>query len=197
MKNKDLQNITNFLFEAGMLAKTPRSGFHLLGSGDQSVAEHTNRAVFVSYVLSWMYGKVDLDKVLKMSLFHDFAEARVSDLNYLHQKYIERHEDKAIEDMVSTVPFGNDIKEILDEYEKRESIESKIAKDADGIEWILTLKEQADTGNERALTWLPSAIKRLKTKEAQKLADVILKTDSDEWWFGEKEDDWWVNRDRK
>ena len=36
MKKTDSQkNIANFLFEAGMLAKTPRSGFHFLGSGKQ------------------------------------------------------------------------------------------------------------------------------------------------------------------
>ena len=197
-KEENLKSIANFLYEAGMLAKTPRSGFQFLGSGNQSVAEHTNRAVFISYVLAWMHGnKVDLDKVLKMSLFHDFAEARVSDLNYVHQKYTERHEDKAVEDMVSTVPFGDDIKEILDEYEERQSIESKIAKDADNIEWIIALKEQADIGNERALVWIPPAVKRLKTEEAKRLVDVILKTDSDEWWFGEKDDSWWVNRNKK
>ena len=44
---QDLTSIVDFLFEVGILAKTPRSGFHFLGSGEQSVAEHINR---VSYI---------------------------------------------------------------------------------------------------------------------------------------------------
>lgn len=197
MREKELKNTVNFLFEAGMLAKTPRSGFYFLGSGKQSVAEHINRAIFIGYVLAFMNKKADLNKVLKMCLFHDFAEARVSDLNYVHQKYTERHEDRAIEDIVRTVPFGDDIKDILHEYEERKSIESLLAKDSDSLELLLALKEQSDIGNSKANTWMPSLVKRLKTKEAKELAKIILKTNSDDWWFQEKEGDWWINRNNK
>jgi|SRR3989344_4866392 len=197
MREKELKNTVNFLFEAGMLAKTPRSGFYFLGSGKQSVAEHINRAIFIGYVLAFMNKKADLNKVLKMCLFHDFAEARVSDLNYVHQKYTERHEDRAIEDIVRTVPFGDDIKDILHEYEERKSVESLLAKDSDSLELLLALKEQSDIGNSKANTWMPSLVKRLKTKEAKELAKIILKTNSDDWWFQEKEGDWWINRNNK
>jgi hypothetical protein len=37
-------------------------------------------------------------------------------------------------------------------------------------------------------------VKRLKTEAAQALAEQILITDSDRWWFGNKEDGWWVDR---
>ena len=74
---------------------------------------------------------------------------------------------------------------------------ARIANDADQIEWILSLKEEADTGNTRARTWIPSAIKRLKTESAKKLARRIMKTDSDHWWFSNKEDEWWVSRNNK
>jgi putative hydrolases of HD superfamily len=57
-----------------------------------------------------------------------------------------------------------------------------------------SLKEQVDTGNSRAETWLPSAMKRLKTEEAKQLAEVIVKTKSDNWWFNDKESQWWVSR---
>lgn len=197
MKEKELKNAVNFLFEAGMLAKTPRSGFYFLGSGQQSVAEHINRAIFIGYVLAFMNKKADVNKVLKMCLFHDFAEARVSDLNYVHQKYTERHEDKAIEDLVKTVPFGDDIKDILHEYEERKSLESLLAKDSDNLEFLLSLKEQSDIGNSKADSWIPSLVKRLKTKEAKELAETILKTNSDDWWFQEKDGEWWINRNNK
>lgn len=189
--------IIDFLFEAGMLAKTPRSGFFFLGSGEQSVAEHINRTVYIGYVLASMTPGADMTKVLKMCLFHDLAETRVSDLNYVHQKYNERMEEKAINDLTLPLPFGLDIKETIDEYEKRESLEAKIVKDSDILELILSLKEQVDIGNQKAASWLPSVTQRLKTDNAKLLASKIIKSDSDHWWFGNKDDNWWVNRNKQ
>lgn len=195
-KYSDLDKIADFLFEAGMLAKTPRSGFYFLGSGEQSVAEHINRVCYVGFVLSQMAKDVDESDVLKMCLFHDFAETRVSDLNYVHQKYTSRHEHKAIEDLAAGLPFGEKIKNIINVYEERNSKEALLAKDADNIEFILTLKEQHDIGNERAQSWINSAIKRLKTEEGKILVDKIIETDSDRWWYGDKDDQWWVSRNK-
>lgn len=190
------EKIVDFLFETGMLAKTPRSGFFFLGSGEQSVAEHTNRVCFIGFALANISGKVDVSKVLEMCLFHDLAEARVSDLNYVHQKYNKKDEESAIKDLTSELPFGGKIDKILHEYEIRESYESKLAKDADNLEFILSLKEQIDIGNERAESWIESAVKRLKTKEAQDLVKTIIKTDSDRWWYGDKKDSWWIDRNK-
>lgn len=197
MKN-DLKKIADFLFEMGMLAKTPRSGFFFLGSGDQSVAEHTNRTVYIGFALASMAIDVNVAKVMQICAFHDIAESRVSDLNYVHQKYNQRQEDKAINDLVSTLPFGQNIKELIDEYEDRKTKEAILAKDADNIEFIISLKEQADIGNIKAKTWIPAAAKRLKSEEAKLLISAILEVDSDHWWFGDdKDDEWWVSRGNK
>lgn len=189
--------IVDFLFESGMLAKTPRSWSSFLGSGEQSIAEHMNRTTYIGFALGQIAGDVDVPKILQMCLFHDFAEARTSDLNYVHQKYAKTDEHKALSDLFLTLPFGDKIATILEEYEIRKTREAILAKDADNIEFILTLKEQFDIGNERAKTWIPATVKRLKTKEAQMLAEKIIKTDSDRWWFGNKEDKWWVSRNKE
>lgn len=196
-RKKDLKAVANFLFEVGILSKTPRSGFHFLGSGQQSVSEHTTRTIYVGFVLAMMSSKVDVGKVMKMCLLHDLAEARTSDLNYVHQKYAISDEESAILDLAKTLSFGEEILNILKEYKERKSIEALIAKDADVIEWILSLKEEVDTGNSRAASWLPSSVKRLKTKVAKELAKVAIKTPSDDWWFYNKQDEWWVSRDEK
>ncbi len=196
-KGEDLEKIADFLFEAGMLAKTPRSGFYFLGSGEQSVAEHVNRVCYVGYVLAQLAGDVDESEILKMCLFHDFAETRVSDLNYVHQKYTSRHEHQAIDDLAASLPFGQKIKQIIGSYEERTSKEALLAKDADNIEFILALKEQCDIGNERAQSWINAAMKRLKTEEGKMLAEKIIQIDSDRWWFGDKDDQWWVSRNQK
>ncbi len=192
-----MKDIANFLFEVGILSKTPRSGFHFLGTGNQSVSEHINRVIFIGYTLASLEKDVDSLKILKMCLLHDLAESRVSDLNYVHQKYVERKEEKAIEDLAKTLPFGDDMRAILKEYLERKSKEAILAKDADILEWIISLKEQVDIGNTRARDWLDSAMKRLRTDIAKKIADEILNTTSDKWWFGNKEDEWWINRGNK
>lgn len=194
-KEKDLNLIVDFLYEVGMLQKTPRSGFQFLGSGNQSVAEHLHRASAIAYTLALMRG-VDPFKIVAMAIFHDISESRISDLNYIHQKYNERLEEKAHLDISNSFPFGSHLKLLIDEYEDRKTEESIIVKDADNLEWIMSLREQVDIGNERASEWLSSAVKRLKTKEAQDLAKVILKTRSDRWWFGDPKSSWWVNRNK-
>jgi len=196
MNMNDRTSVVNFLFEIGILSKTPRSGFHFLGSGEQSVSEHTNRVVFIGFAMASIEKNVDMLKVLKMCLLHDLAEGRVSDLNYVHQKYVKRDEVKAIDDLAGSLPFGDDVKAVISEYEERISKEAILAKDADNIEWILSLKEQVDTGNARALEWIKPAIKRLKTDIAISIAEKIMDTNSSDWWFKDKDGDWWVTRNR-
>lgn len=198
-KNKTNKQVVNFLFEVGILAKTPRSGFHFLGTGDQTVAEHINRVSYIGYLLALMDGKVDLSKVLQMCLLHDISETRISDLNYVHQKYVERKEHEAHVDITNSVPFGERMYTLITEYEERKSPESLIVKDADNLEWIMSLKEELDTGNTRALSWLKPSIKRLKTPIAKELAKEIMKTDSNDWWYDKKsqKNKWWVNRNKK
>lgn len=197
MPGEKLEQVADFLYEIGIMAKTPRSGFYFLGSGKQSVAEHTNRVAYIGYALALLHGSVDTGKVLKMCLLHDLPETRVSDLNYVHQQYVTPHEDKVIEDLTKQLPFGEDIKNTLGEYKERSSEEAKLAKDADVLEFILSLKEQVDTGNTRAETWLPSALKRLKTDIAKQVAEVAVKTQSDHWWFFDKDSEWWISRNKE
>lgn len=197
MKKPNYKLVADFLYEVGILAKTPRSGFHFLGSGEQSVAEHLNRTTYIGYVLATLEGGVNVGEVLKMCLFHDLGEARTSDLNYVHQKYANADEYKAIDDLAKTLSFGNELRRIARDLKQRKRKEAIIAKDADQIELILSLKEQADIGNTRAKTWIPSVVKRLKTKTAKELAKSILKTPSDDWWFSNKTDKWWVTRNKE
>ena len=191
---KNHKPIADFLYEVGMLAKTPRSGFHFLGSGKQSVAEHLNRVAYIAYTLATLEKDVDVGEAVILALFHDLGEARTSDLNYVHQKYANADEAKAMEDLAKTLPFGSELRRMVKDLREKVTREAIIAKDADQLEWILSLKEQVDIGNSRAKTWIPSAAKRLKTRTAKELAAEIVRTPSDHWWFSNKQDKWWVSR---
>ena len=179
----DGTRIADFLFEAGLLARTPRSGFAFLGSGAQSVAEHTHRTTIAAYVLAHRDGSVDTNRVLRMCLFHDLPEVRTSDHNYLSRQYNTTHEQQAIADLTDQLSFGDEVKSLIEEFERGESDEARIAKDADQIELILSLKELLDNGNQRARDWIEDALPRLKTDAARELARTILDTDSHHWYL--------------
>jgi putative hydrolase of HD superfamily len=134
-----MKNIANFLFEAGMLKRTPRSGFQFLGSGAESVAEHIFRTTYIGYSLGKLAPGVDTDRMIKMCLFHDLPEARTGDLNYVNKKYVEADERKAVEDLAQTLPFGGEIRELIFEFIEGKTEEAKLARDADQLEMILAL----------------------------------------------------------
>jgi putative hydrolases of HD superfamily len=187
-----MDSITNFLFEVGMLSRTPRSGYQFLGSGKESVAEHILRTVFVGYTLCKMDESLDEKRVLKMCILHDLPEARTGDMNYVNKKYVKVDEDKAVLELTESLFFGNDIKEAIDEFNRKETPEALIARDADQIALILQLKECGDLGNKYSEEWISYALQRLTTENGKKIAERIVKTDSCMWWFKEK-GDWWIN----
>lgn|SRR5574337_391346 len=187
-----MKNIANFLFEAGMLKRTPRSGFQFLGTGAESVAEHIFRTTYIGYALGKLAPGVDVDRTIKMCLFHDLPEARTGDLNYVNKKYVEADEKKAVDDLAQTLPFGGEIRELIGEFTEGKTEEARLARDADQLEMILALKEYKDLGNKYADEWLGFSLKRLQTEAGKQLAGAILKTDSSLWWFSDK-GDWWVN----
>lgn len=186
-----MKRIANFLFEAGMLKRTPRTGYQFLGSGSESVAEHIFRTVYIGYALGNMSEGADTDRLIKMCLFHDLPEARTGDLNYVNKKYVKTDEKKAVDDLTATLPFGSEIKELITEFSECITLEAQLAHDADQLELILALKEHKDLGNKYADEWLDFAIKRLRTDVSRELAKTILETDSSLWWFSDKSD-WWI-----
>lgn len=193
----ELKAIADFLFEVGMLKRTPRSGFQFLGTGRDTVAEHSLRCAVIGYVLARMSGKLSTERVVLMCLFHDLVEARTGDLNYVNKKYVEADEAAALRDMTHGLPFGDEIRSVTEEFNERVTPESDSAHDADQIELILQLKELGDLGNRYAPDWISAAMKRLRTEQGKRLARSILNTDFSAWWFKEKHDEWWINGGRE
>src|SRR3989344_6240779 len=174
-KKKELEQITNFIYEMGIHSKTPRSGLWFLGTGTQSVAEHLFRVDMIAYALCYLEPKADKNKVILMALIHDIGEGRVSDLNYVHQRYGRLIEAQAVADIGRSVPFGKEIEDLYIEEQKKETIEAKLVKDADRLEWIATLRAEEEKGNAKAKNWIKTAVKRLELKSSQEICKLILK----------------------
>lgn len=193
-KKKEIAQITDFVYEMGIHAQTPRSGLWFLGSGEQSVAEHLFRVAMISYALCYLTPEADKNKVLFMALVHDIGEGRVSDLNYVHQKYGRLAELSAVEDIAKSVPFGKEIEDSYKEEQAKETIESRLVKDADKLEWIATLRAEEEKGNAKAKKWCVTSMKALTTPAGKAIGEMLIKTHPDAWWFDEN-DKWFIHRD--
>lgn len=195
-KKNTYDQIANFVYETGIHSKTPRSGFWFLGSGNQSVAEHLFHTAMIAYALSYLEPKADKNKMVLMALFHDIGEGRTSDHNYVHQRYGRLAEMQAVEDLSTNIPFGKEVLSLFKEEQARKTFEAKLVKDADILEWIVTLRGEEVKGNKKATKWINIATKRLKTNAGKKLGKILLKTNPDSWWFNAG-DAWFVDRNKK
>ncbi|MCF8038144.1 MAG: HD domain-containing protein [Desulfohalobiaceae bacterium] len=188
-----IKRVAEFLFEAGMLRKIPRSGYHFLGSGHESVAEHSFRTTVIGYVLARMTG-ADWTRVVLMCLFHDLPEARTGDFNYVNKMYNQAAVEQALLDALGGTGLTEDIHVAQQELEEAKTEESVLAQDADQLDLILSLKEEQDLGNPYAEKWIEHALKRLRTASGNHLAAVILQTDHTDWWFKGVDVSWWANK---
>lgn len=191
LKNKQLHRLADFLFEAGMLRKTPRTGYQFLGSGQENVAEHSFGTAIIGYVLAKLAGANEA-RTIFLCLFHDFAEARTGDFNYVNRLYNKCDPKAALQDAACGTGLEHDLLAMWEELENDNTLEARLANDADQLDLILNLKEELDLGNPYAAKWLESSVQRLLTPQAQKLAAAILSTDHTDWWYKGPDKSWWI-----
>jgi len=178
-----MKNIVNLLFEAKILKEIPRSGYHFLGSGHESISEHSFSTSFIALIMSKLEPSIDALKLISMCLMHDLPEARMGDLNYVQKMYSSTNEPKALNDMACNVPFGDDLIALVDEFNEGKSLEAQFARDADQLSLLLELKALLDQGQRGPEKWIPGIQKRLCTQIGKDIAHMITKTEWDEWWF--------------
>ena len=178
-----MKKIANLLFEAKMLKEIPRSGFHFLGAGRESVAEHSFSTAFIGYVLGHLEPDVDALKLISMCLIHDLPEARVGDLNAVHKQYVTTYETKALEDATRGLAFGHDLRDLIQEYNEGLSQEARLAHDADQLALILELKDLLDIGYRPPHSWIENVVSRIRTPTGKKIARAVMATKRDSWWF--------------
>lgn len=200
MNDSTEQKIVRFLFEMGTMRKLPRMHRQTFLTDDMSdnIATHSYRVTLIGWFLAKMEG-ADPYKIAMMCLMHDMGEVRTGDHNWIHKRYVKIFEDEINEEQLGTLPFP-EMKELADEYDKRESIEALIAKDADMLDQIFLLREYVWQGNREAQIWLEGKPgkeqfeekrNRFKTESAKKLYEVATTEDPSSWW-----NNLWTNKNR-
>ena len=109
-----------------------------------------------------------------MALFHDIAETRSGDQNWVNKKYLKVFDQDILNDQ-STLFQDVSIKKLIKAYEKHSSLEAKLAKDADLLDQIILLMEYAYSGNKEAKKWLHLNSKGAKNQQYMRLSNPISK----------------------
>ncbi|MCL6088929.1 MAG: HD domain-containing protein [Candidatus Marsarchaeota archaeon] len=175
--------IADFLFEAGLLKTTSRTGWETVRAPRESVAEHSYRTAMVGWVLSKMAKLDEREEVslIKACLFHDLHEARIGDLHRLAKLYGSLNEKKCEKEQREGLPadMKADLASVLDSLSPRLK---QFAYEADKIECAITAKEYLDAGY-RTKKWIEHTRPMLKSREAKELLAAIEKSDSISWFI--------------
>ncbi len=191
-----LERLVDFINEVGMLRHTPRTGYQFLGTGKENVAEHSHRVAVIGFVLAKMSG-ADIARTVFLCLFHDLAESRTGDFNYVNRIYNTANARLALTHATEGTGLQEDILDFWDDLESYASKESLVAHDADQLDLIFNLIRESENGNKFADKWLKNSLQRLRTPEAKELASIAIETPTHYWWYNGPSDNWWENKHKK
>jgi putative hydrolases of HD superfamily len=136
------------LIELQRLKRLERTGWALRGmpGGTESVASHSFGVSVTAMLLADELVKsglqIDVDRLLRMALLHDWAEARVGDMPRTGVAYFganarKNAETAAFTDIVQGLVSADVYREIYDDYEQRGSLEARLVKAADVIDLLV------------------------------------------------------------
>jgi len=176
----------NFFAEAGLLKRVKRSGWWVAGiENPETVAEHSFRTAVIGFYLAYTEG-ADPFRVVSMSLFNDIHESRINDLHKMGHYYIDFKdaEKRVFRDQMKELDtkVADALSSLRDEYDRQESREGIIARDADILECLIQAKEYYDNGYLGAKLFFAKAPRYLKTKSAQKVWREVKTWHSSDWW---------------
>jgi putative hydrolase of HD superfamily len=137
------------LIELQRLKRLDRTGWTLRGlpNGTESVAAHSFGVCVIAMLLAdeiKMRGSdIEIERVLRMALVHDWAETRVGDMpktatDYFGADVRKRAEASAFADIIGTAgASASQYATLYHEYEQRNSVEARLVKAADVLDLLI------------------------------------------------------------
>lgn len=151
MKTDALQKILKVFLTLQWAKELPRQGFIALGfkrNEADSVAAHSWTTTVLVYFLATELKKervkIDVNKAVKMALFHDMAETIVGDVGTFVKGMAKGAfapiEEEGLKWLVKDLPSNKEIVQLVEEYMQRKSIEARVCKVADNLDALAQTK---------------------------------------------------------
>ena len=134
--------ISDFFFQIAGLKNLPRTGWKvkLNVENSESVAEHSYMMSVMAMVLSDIK-ELNTEKILKMSILHDWAESKIGDFmpDEISSEKKTELEEYAMSEILDDLPskIKNDYYDIWNDYKDISSKEAKFVHELDRLEMAL------------------------------------------------------------
>ena len=151
MDKSKLKKILKVFLTLQWAKELPRQGFIALGfkrNEADSVAAHSwTTSVLVYFLASELKKnrvKIDINKAIKMALFHDMAETIVGDVGTFVKGMAKGAfapiEEEGLKSRVSDLPSKEEVIQLVEEYMQRKTIEARVCKVADNLDALAQVK---------------------------------------------------------
>ena len=173
--------ISEFFFQIAELKKLPRSGWKIkLGlDNSESVAEHSYMMSVMSMVLADMKS-LNSEKIIKMSILHDWAESKIGDFMPDEVGYDKKSEleNYAMIEILESLPqkIQSNYQELWDEFLDRETPEARLVHELDKLEMALQAKTyEKNIDPEKIKPFIISAVEQIIDPDVKRILIDILK----------------------
>lgn len=185
------------------LKTTPRAGWRRFGIDDcESISDHMYRMSCMTMMApSSISSKLDILKCCRMALIHDMAESLVGDItpvDNVSKEEKSRRESETMDYICHNLlgkfnggMNGQQVRQLWQEYEDSETLDSLYVHDIDKVELILQMVEyerreqgKLDLGE---FTWV---VRKIQLKEVKEWSDQLLWERMQMWADFGKEPNW-------
>jgi len=143
-----MSTLLTTLVELQRLKRLERTGWNLRGlpTGTESVAAHSFGVSVIAMLLADELTRngvrVDVEKVIRIALLHDWSEVRVGDMprtatQYFGAEVRRRAETEAFSDIVDGLNVASLYREAYQSYENRDSLEARLVKASDVLDLLV------------------------------------------------------------
>lgn len=151
MKKNTLKKILKVFLTLQWAKELPRQGFIALGfkrNEADSVAAHSWATAMLTYLFATEMKKdgekIDVDKAVKMAMFHDMAETIVGDVGTFVKGMAKGAfapiEEEGLKWLVADLPQKKEIVLLVDEYMQRKTLEARLVKVCDNLDALAQAK---------------------------------------------------------
>ncbi len=184
MKKETLKKILKVFLTLQWAKELPRQGFIALGfkrNEADSVAAHSwTTAMLVYFLGSEMKKqgqKIDVEKAVKMAMFHDMAETIVGDVGTFVKGMAKGAfapiEEEGLKWLVKDLPSNKEVIALVEEYMARKTLEARLCKVADNLDALAQAK--GVPGAQSALKYFKEVYHITKIPWHKDAVEMILK----------------------